>query len=103
MSFCRQKVGINPISTRQSLERLFDTEILINKVRFVQSKVDKCVFYPGKVMYVLYTDDSILAGPEKDPQITIHKIATEDQPADFLTKALNEELLVRHGKEVMGW
>ena len=30
----------------------------------------------------------------KDPQITIHKIATEDQPADFLTKALNEVFLV---------
>ena len=39
----------------------------------------------------------------KDSQIMIHKIATEDQSADFLTKALNEELLLRHRKEVMGW
>jgi len=42
------------------------TNILINKVGFKQSKVDECVFYRGKVMYVLYTDDSILAGPDLD-------------------------------------
>jgi hypothetical protein len=40
-------------------------EILIKKVGFVQSKVDRCVFYRDKVMYVLYTDDSILAGPDE--------------------------------------
>jgi Reverse transcriptase (RNA-dependent DNA polymerase) len=38
---------------------------LIEEVGFTQSKVDECVFYKGKVMYVLYTDDSILAGPDK--------------------------------------
>jgi Reverse transcriptase (RNA-dependent DNA polymerase) len=38
---------------------------LIEEVGFTQSKVDECVFYKGKVMYVLYTDDSILAGPNK--------------------------------------
>jgi hypothetical protein len=27
-------------------------------------KVDDCMFYKGQVMYVLYTDDSILAGPD---------------------------------------
>ena len=37
---------------------------LITEVGFRQSKVDECVFYHGKVMYVLYTDDSILAGPD---------------------------------------
>jgi Reverse transcriptase (RNA-dependent DNA polymerase) len=37
----------------------------IEEVGFKQSKVDECVFYKGKVMYVLYTDDSILAGPDK--------------------------------------
>ena len=40
------------------------TDILINKVGFKQSEVDECVFYRGSVMYVLYTDDSILAGPD---------------------------------------
>ena len=37
---------------------------LIEEVGFVRSEVDECVFYRGNVMYVLYTDDSILAGPE---------------------------------------
>jgi hypothetical protein len=41
------------------------TERLIKRVGFTQSKVDECVFYRGKVMYVLYTDDSILAGPDE--------------------------------------
>ncbi len=40
------------------------TKILIEKVGFEQSKVDDCVFYKGQVMYILYTDDSILAGPD---------------------------------------
>ena len=31
---------------------------------FRQSKVDECVFYRGKTLYVLYTDDSLLAGPD---------------------------------------
>ena len=30
-----------------------------------QSKVDECVFYEGRVSYVLYTDNSILTGPDK--------------------------------------
>ena len=36
-------------------------------------------------------------------EISIHKIGTEDQPADFLTKPVNEVLLRRHRKTVMGW
>lgn len=36
---------------------------LINEVGFTQSKVDECVFYKGKVICVLHTDDSMLAGP----------------------------------------
>jgi hypothetical protein len=38
---------------------------LVNKVGFIQSKYDECVFYKGNVIYVLYTDDSILAGPSQ--------------------------------------
>ena len=48
------------------------TYILINKVGFKQSKVYKCIFYRGNVMFVLYTDDSILAGP--DPKYIGHAI-----------------------------
>jgi Reverse transcriptase (RNA-dependent DNA polymerase) len=41
------------------------TKKLIEEVGFEQSKVDECVFYKGNVMYVLNTDDSILAGPDR--------------------------------------
>jgi hypothetical protein len=34
-------------------------------VGFVQSQHDKCIFYHGRAAYVLYTDDSILAGPDE--------------------------------------
>ena len=36
-------------------------------------------------------------------EISIHPINTNDQPADYLTKALNEETLVRHRRTVLGW
>ena len=36
-------------------------------------------------------------------EISIHKINTEDQPADILTKPLGEEAFCRHRKTVMGW
>ena len=39
---------------------------LVNELHFKQSKLDECVFYRGKTMYVLYTDDFLLAGPDKD-------------------------------------
>ena len=41
---------------------------LISKLKsigFQQSTIDECVLYKGNVIYVLYTDDSILAGPDK--------------------------------------
>lgn len=38
---------------------------LIDELGFKQSKVDECVFYRGSTMYALYTDDSLLAGPNK--------------------------------------
>jgi hypothetical protein len=42
------------------------TNILINDLGFKKSAFDECLFYRGSVMYVLYTDDSILAGPNKE-------------------------------------
>lgn len=36
-------------------------------------------------------------------EISIHKIATEDQPADILTKPVNLQTLLRHQKAIMGW
>ena len=39
-------------------------KIFIEKVGFKQSKIDECVYYEGRTLYVLYTDDLILAGPD---------------------------------------
>jgi hypothetical protein len=36
-------------------------------------------------------------------EISIHPIGTKDQPADFLTKALNETEFTTHRKTVQGW
>ena len=38
----------------------------LKKIGFQQSKIDSCVLYRGRTIYVLYTDDSIIAGPCKD-------------------------------------
>lgn len=42
-----------------------------------------------------YVDDS--------KEISIHKIDTKDQPADMLTKPLNEEGVVKHRERIQGW
>jgi hypothetical protein len=36
-------------------------------------------------------------------EITIHKIKSEDQPADVLTKPLNENPFIKHRKRINGW
>ena len=38
---------------------------LMKEVGFEQSQVDECLFYKGNVIYALYTDDSIIAGPSE--------------------------------------
>lgn len=38
----------------------------LTSIGFKQSIVDECVFYRGGMIYVLYTDDSILAGPDEN-------------------------------------
>ena len=50
------------------------TDKLVHKLGFKQSQTDKCMFYRGKTIYLLYTDDSILAGPD---QQEIDKIIRE--------------------------
>jgi hypothetical protein len=66
---------------------------LVKELGFKQSKVDECVFYRGRTLYVLYTDDSLLAGPDEREIKTIidelqHKaklaITVEGDLADFL-------------------
>ena len=47
----------------------------LEKVGFKQSIINECVFYKKDVIYVLYTDDSILAGPsEQQIQATIKQM-----------------------------
>jgi hypothetical protein len=64
----------------------------LEEIGFKQSEHDPCVFYKGKAMYVLYTDDSILAGPDPKElddiiqQMKDHglKITSEGGIEDFL-------------------
>ena len=42
------------------------TKKLINEMGFTRSKIDDCIFYRGKTVYLFYKDDSILAGPDKE-------------------------------------
>ncbi len=62
-------------------------------------------------MYVLYTDDLILAGLDElrhfqdyvvPKGYSIHTSDTADKPADFLTKPLSQEMLKKHRKTVKG-
>jgi hypothetical protein len=64
----------------------------LESVGFEQSKHDKCVFFKDRMMYVLYTDDSILAGPDqKEIEQTVQQmkevgldITIEGDLTDFL-------------------
>ena len=38
----------------------------LESIGFTISRFDECVFFKGSCMYVLYTDDSILAGPSQE-------------------------------------
>jgi Reverse transcriptase (RNA-dependent DNA polymerase) len=70
----------------------YRSQKLVEEVGFEQSKADDCVYYKGMVMYILYTDDSILAGPDqsdieqviKDIQLTKLNITVEGDIQDFL-------------------
>ena len=64
----------------------------LKEIGFTPSKHDPCVFYKGRSMYLLYTDDSILAGPDPKEldaiiqQMKDHglKITSEGGIEDFL-------------------
>jgi len=61
------KVNKNVYGTHQA-GRVWN-HFLVDKLKsigFTQSKIDECVFYRGRCIYVLYTDDSILVGPDDD-------------------------------------
>ena len=73
------------------------TKKLIDNLAFTQSKMDECVFYKGRTIYALFTDDSILAGPDKEKidQIIVDlkkaklDITEEGDLEDFLGVQIN--------------
>ena len=66
--------------------------ILVEELKFEQSKIDECVYYRGGLIYLLYTDDSILASKDKSEiEVAIQdieraglKITIEGSLKDFL-------------------
>ena len=64
----------------------------LESIGFERSSFDECVFYKGQCMYVLYTDDSILAGPDEEELNNIIKeieaaklgVTDEGDLSDFL-------------------
>ncbi|KAI2497426.1 hypothetical protein MHU86_17084 [Fragilaria crotonensis] len=62
---------------------------LVKDLGFQQSAVDECVFYRGSTLYVLYTDDSLLAGPDKKE---IDKIIDELQKKAKLSITVEGDL-----------
>jgi hypothetical protein len=36
------------------------------KLGFKASNIDECVFYYGKTIFIVYTDDTILIGPDQE-------------------------------------
>jgi len=56
----------------------------LTKLGFIQSRFDKCVFYYGKTIFLVYTDDTILVGTdekeiEKIVKTLSKNIKVEDQ------------------------
>jgi Reverse transcriptase (RNA-dependent DNA polymerase) len=91
---CYLKLHQNVYSQKQA-RRVWNQYLvnkLVHEVGFKQSKVDECVFYHGNVLYALYTDDSLLAGPSKkeidqameDIKAANLKIEIEGDIKDFL-------------------
>ena len=50
----------------------------LTKLGFTQSKFDECVFYYGKTIFLVYTDDTILLGPDKEEIEKIVKILSKN-------------------------
>ena len=47
------------------------TKKLLMELGFTRSEIDECVFYSGSVMYILYIDESIIAGPNQEDMDTV--------------------------------
>jgi hypothetical protein len=53
-------------SKRARVERILVRKANQSSNRFRSEHLDECVFYHGSAVYILYTDDLILAGPNED-------------------------------------
>lgn len=69
----------------------FMTEKLINQLGYTQSKYDPCVLWKSGCIIVIYTDDTIITGPDEDTIDMliaevgkIFKITSNDSVEDFL-------------------
>jgi hypothetical protein len=79
------------------VEQDFLTNKLIKELGFKQSKVDECVYYRGKTLYVLYTDDSLLAGPDKDEiQQIIDELQTKAKLSITVQRVISPTSLALH-------
>ena len=64
----------------------------LRSIGFVKSKFDDCLYYRGRCIYILYTDDSLLVGPSqseiddiiRDMRAADLKLTTEGGLGDFL-------------------
>ena len=61
-----QEEGIQATSVRQSMEYITGKTLTSSSVKLRKSKINDCVFYQGKRMYTIYTDDYILEGIDKE-------------------------------------
>jgi hypothetical protein len=62
---------------------------MVEELGFQQLAVDECVFYRGSKLYVLYMDESLLAGPDK---AEIDKIIDELQNKATLSITVEGDL-----------
>ena len=92
---------LNKNTYRQKQAGRVWNQYLVRKLKiigFEQSEVDKCVFFKGKMVYVLYTDDSILAGPDRNEvdktialMMTQLNMTVEGELKDFLGVNIQRE------------
>jgi hypothetical protein len=75
------------------------------KIGFKPSKIDECVFYYGKTIFIVYTDDTILIGPDQqeiDDLIKklgkVFKIEDQCNLSDYLGIKIE-----RHSNGTMEW
>ena len=85
---------INKIYDQNNAGRVWHKYIIktLKKICFKQSNIDESIFYKGKVMYTLYTNDSILVGPNPEKINDILKLIRKAK-LDITEKGTLEDFL----------